>query len=631
VARKRRRAIGAELVDEGVHFRVWAPAHQRVSVVIDGHASPLEREPGGYHSGLIRDARAGTRYKFRLADGDYPDPASRSQPDGPHGHSVVVDSKYEWRAESPRIDDHIISEIHIGTFTREGTYAAAIEKLALLKDAGINTIEVMPVNEFPGRFGWGYDGVDLWAPAHIYGSPDDFRTFIDSAHALGLAVILDVVYNHFGPDGCYVAKFAPQYFTKKYGNEWGEAINFEEESVCEFFAENAAYWIDEFHLDGLRLDATQAINVIDAVGVITKRARSVTDRDLYIYTENEPQDVRLIKELGVDAMWNDDWHHAANVALTGYREAYYSDYYGHARELASMARHGFLFQGQWYTWQKQQRGTPSHDIDPHRFICYLQNHDQIANSAFGLRIDRLTSPRGLRALTALLLLGAHTPLLFQGQEFASSSPFLYFADHPPDLAQAVAKGRREFLGQFPSITHFIPPHNERTFTDCKIDWNERDKNKDVVDFHRELIRLRATMPRTRPEVATLTQHALALRWFAVTPSVSEGSGRRGARSSRPPDPSLTLGVTDVLLVINWGDEPIPMSEALLAPPLHSEGRTSPSALPRESAASPRRADEGVRPSESARKWISVWSCDGAELFTSSNADASDRRDRDRSS
>jgi maltooligosyltrehalose trehalohydrolase len=572
----RRRAIGAEITGRGVHFRVWAPAHETAAVVIDGRAISLDREEDGYFSKLIEGAGAGTRYRYRLADGDYPDPASRYQPDGPHADSVVVDpSAYQWQSTPPRIDDRIIMEIHVGTFTPAGTFAAAIEKLPLLADAGINTIELMPVNEFAGRFGWGYDGVDVWAPAHIYGTPDDFRSFIDAAHALGLAVILDVVYNHFGPDGCYVAKFTPLYFTKKFGNEWGEAINYEEGAVREFFAENAAYWIDEFHLDGLRLDATQAINAIEAIGDITSRARDATERDLFICAENEPQDVRLLKELGVDAMWNDDWHHAANVALTGYREAYYTDYRGRAHELASMARHGFLYQGQWYSWQHDRRGTPSHDIDPRRLICYLQNHDQIANSAHGLRLDRLTSPHALRALTALLLLAPQTPMLFQGQEFASSSPFFYFADHDPELADLVAKGRREFLGQFPSIQNFIPPHDERTFTACKLDWSERNANTDVVDFHRQLIRLRATMPRTRPEVAALNDQALGLRWF---------------------DPQR-------LLVINWGDEALPMSEALLAPPRDCEWIVAWSS---EQAPSPVRIDKAP---------VLHWMAAGAFLFT----------------
>jgi len=558
---RRRRSIGAEITGGGVHFRVWAPAHETASVVIEGRALPLEREANGYFSALIRDARAGTRYKFRVGDGDYPDPASRFQPDGPHGESVVVDpAAFSWKHENPRIDDRIIMEIHVGTFTPEGTFAAAIEKLPLLADAGINTIEVMPINEFAGRFGWGYDGVDLWAPEHVYGTPDDFRRFVDAAHALNVAVILDVVYNHFGPDGCYVAKFTPLYFTKKYANEWGEAINFDEDGVCEFFAENAAYWIDEFRLDGLRLDATQSIGRIEAIGEITTRARAATDRKIFIVAENEPQDVRLLKELGVDALWNDDWHHSSRVALGATREAYYTDYAGVAHEFASMARHGFLYQGQWYSWQKQPRGTPSHDIDPRRLVTFLENHDQVANSATGARLDR-------RTLTPLLLLAPQTPMLFQGQEFASSAPFFYFADHKPELAPLVANGRREFLRQFPSITTFVTPHDEETFLRSKLDWSERDAHADVVAFHRELIALRKTMPRTRPETAALNDRAFVLRWFEP----------------------------QTLLVVNLGDE-LPQSEPLLAPPRGCE-------------------------------WITRWTDGATTLFTSS-ADASDRKDRD---
>jgi maltooligosyltrehalose trehalohydrolase len=548
---KRRRAIGAEIVEGGVHFRVWAPAHDSVAVVIDGRASALDREDGGYFSKLIAGARAGTRYRFRLGDGDYPDPASRFQPDGPHGESEVVDPlAFKWRSSAPRIDDRIITEIHIGTFTPEGTFAAAIEKLPLLVDAGINTLEVMPIAEFPGHFGWGYDGVDLWAPARLYGTPDDVRRFVDAAHALGLAVILDVVYNHFGPDGCYVAKFTPAYFTKKYENEWGEAINFDEPGVRELMAENAAYWIDEFQLDGLRLDATQSIHDDSAechiIREITDRARAAArGREILIVAENETQDVKLLNELGVDALWNDDWHHSASVALTGRREAYYTDYRGNAQEFVSMARLGFLFQGQWYSWQKHPRGTPSVGIPPTRFVCYLQNHDQIANSATGERIHRLAPIGGVRAMTALLLLAPQMPMLFQGQEFAASARFLYFADHKPELATLVAEGRREFLRQFPSIKESPPaPHDPRTFEACKVDWSERELNADIVDFHRQLIRLRRTLPKTRPEGAVLSDHAFVLRWFE----------------------------TQHLLVINFG-EPLDLRsihEPLLAPPLHKE-------------------------------------------------------------
>jgi maltooligosyltrehalose trehalohydrolase len=549
VSVKRRRAIGAEIIGGGVHFRVWAPEWTSISIVIGGRVTPLAAEDDGYFSTFIDGIGSGTRYRFRLGDDDYPDPASRYQPDGPHGESEVVDpSTFVWRSSPPRIDDRVIIEIHVGTFTPEGTFAAAIDKLPLLAETGINTLEVMPLHEFPGRFGWGYDGVDLWAPTRLYGKPDDFRRFVDAAHANKLAVILDVVYNHFGPDGSYVAKFTPRYFTKRYVNDWGEAINFDEAGVREFFVENAAYWIDEFHLDGLRLDATQSINDISprhVIDEITERARSAAgDRSIYIVAENEPQDVRLLKEFGVDALWNDDWHHSAMVALTGKREAYYTDYLGQPQELISMTRLGFLYQGQRYRWQKARRGTPSFDIAPERFVCFLQNHDQIANSAHGERIHVIASPGSVRAMTALMLLAPQTPMLFQGQEFESSSQFLYFADHKPELATLVAEGRRIFLRQFPSIDNTPAPDDIETFNACKLDWDERETNAEVLVFHSELIELRRSMSRTRPEGAVLGDKALVLRWF---------------------DPHY-------LLIVNLGPtlhlDPAP--EPLLAPPLGAQ-------------------------------------------------------------
>ncbi|HJT17967.1 MAG TPA: alpha-amylase family glycosyl hydrolase [Thermoanaerobaculia bacterium] len=512
----RRRPIGAELTAEGVDFRVWAPDHRDVAVVIDDRDHPLDREEHGYFRGIVRGDRAGTRYRFRLDRGDaFPDPASRFQPDGPHGASEVVDRhRYEWREGNPRIDRRVIYEMHIGTFTREGTWRAAAQHLAPLAAIGINTLEVMPVHEFPRRFGWGYDGVDLWAPTRLYGSPDDFRAFVDAAHASGLAVILDVVYNHFAPDGCYVGQFTKSYFTDRYKNEWGDAINFDGphcEGVREFFSQNAAYWIDEFHLDGLRLDATQSINDSSPehiVSVIARCARDAADdRDIFIVAENEPQDVALIRKLGVDAMWNDDWHHSAMIAAGKPREAYYTDYKGAPQEFVSMARHGFLYQGQWYAWQKKRRGTPSLDTPPERLVCYLQNHDQVANSQDGRRLHQVTSDGKYRALTALLLLGPDTPMLFQGEEFATAAPFLYFADHKPELAKAVAKGRSEFLTQFPSIetTRLDAPHDIATFEKCKLEHAE------ATPLIRELLRLRREIS-GHVDGAVLGDDAFVLRY-----------------------------------------------------------------------------------------------------------------------
>jgi len=517
----RRRAIGAEVDGDGVDFRVWAPRRQSVRVVIDGVEHALEREPSGHFHGFVAGAGAGTRYRFRLDDEreTYPDPASRFQPEGPHGPSEVIDpSRYRWVSSQPAAPA-VIYEIHIGTFTQEGTWRAAIDKLPHLRDAGVTLIEVMPVAEFPGRFGWGYDGVDLWAPTHLYGSPDDFRAFVDAAHGHGLGVILDVVYNHFGPDGNYVSQYSSTYFTDKYVNEWGAAINFDGEGadgVREFVAENAAYWIDEYRLDGLRLDATQSIHDDSAehvIAAITRAARAAAgERSIVVVGENEGQNVQLIAEYGVDALWNDDWHHAAMVAATGMREAYYTDYFGAPQEFVSMANNGFLYQGQRYSWQKHRRGSSSRGLPRERLVCYLQNHDQIANSQRGERIQFLTSPGRHRALTALLLLGPNVPMLFQGQEFAASAPFVYFADHKPELADAVADGRREFLRQFPSIAGdgVARPGDPETFARCKLDWSERESHAGDLALHRELLRLRR--PATHVDGAVLGAHAFVLRF-----------------------------------------------------------------------------------------------------------------------
>ena len=538
---KRRRATGAEWIDDGVHFRVWAPEQPSLSVVIeDGDEVELEREEHGYFSILVPGLSAGARYRFRIGNDLFPDPASRFQPEGPHGPSMVIDpATFAWR-EWRGIEPRVLYEMHVGTFTQGGTFAVAAEKLPALVDIGVNLIEIMPINEFAGTFGWGYDGVDIWAPSHLYGTPDDFRSFVDTAHSLGLGVILDVVYNHFGPDGCYLRQFTPQYFEEG-KNEWGDRINFTSPGVREFIAENAAYWIDEFHLDGLRLDATQSIDDQSMIGEIVRRARAAAgDRTIFIVAENEPEDAALIDEQGVDAMWNDDWHHSAHVALIGRREAYYTDYRGTPQEFVSMAKHGFLYQGQWYSWQKNPRGTPSLHLPPRRFVCYLQNHDQVANSARGERIHRLTSGGRHRAMIALQLLQPQLPMLFQGEEFGSSKPFLYFADHKPELAEAVSKGRAEFLEQFPSIKGLAlaPPHARETFEACKLDWDERDE--EIVELYRTLLRLRRD---DDPLIggAVLSEEAFLLRW------------------------------PERLLIINLGrDLHLEVAdEPLLAPPLHA--------------------------------------------------------------
>jgi maltooligosyltrehalose trehalohydrolase len=585
----RRLPVGAEPAPEGgVHVRVWAPARRRVRVLLEGDEDGRARvtdgrtglrtvelapSPDGFHAGLVAEAGAGTRYRFLLDDDErpYPDPASRWQPEGPHGPSCVVDpSAFRWTDDGwPGVGRHgqVIYELHVGTFTRQGTWAAAARQLDALADVGITTLELLPVAEFPGRFGWGYDGVDLFAPTRLYGTPDDFRAFVDRAHRTGLGVILDVVYNHLGPSGNYLSQFSPHYFTTAHETDWGAAINFDGEQsgpVRDFFVANAGYWIAEFHLDGLRLDATQNIyddsrpHILTEIGERVRRAAG--RRATIVVNENEPQHADLVRPVeeggfGLDMMWNDDWHHSAMIALTGRSEAYYSPHRGTAQEFVSAAKYGYLYQGQVYFWQRGRRGTPAWGLTPAQFVNFVQNHDQVANSAFGRRAHQLTSPPRWRALTALLLLGPQTPMLFQGQEFAASAPFLYFADHEPELAELVARGRREFLTQFPSIAMpeiqalLAPPHDPATFERCKLDHGERERHHEVVALHRDLLRLRREDPcfaaqRTGGvDGAVLGEGAFVLRFFG-----EEGDDR--------------------LLVVNLGRQlHLPSApEPLLAPP-----------------------------------------------------------------
>jgi maltooligosyltrehalose trehalohydrolase len=582
----RRLPVGAEVQpDGGTHFRVWAPEPRdlvlRVSVRNnDWRDVVLDREPHGYYSALVPDADAGDRYWYRVDGNDLPDPASRFQPEGPFGPSEIVDpdrfrwTDREWRGA--QIRGQVIYEMHVGTFTPGGTWRSAMERLPQLAEIGITTIEVMPVAEFPGRFGWGYDGVLLYAPTRLYGSPDDLRAFIDRAHALHLGVILDVVYNHIGPEGSVFSRFARNYFTSKYDNEWGEALNFDgadSAPVREYFTWNAAYWVNEFHFDGLRLDATQSIHdssdehVIVSIG--TKARAAARTRDILLITENEPQDVRMLQPIeeggyGLDAAWNDDFHHSASVALTGRNEAYYADHRGLPQEFVSSAKYGYLYQGQWYGWQKQNRGADARRIQPAAFVNFIENHDQLANSGNGSRMRLRTAPGRYRAMTALLVLMPGTPMLFQGQEFGASTPFFYFADHAPDLASAVQKGRVEFLSQFqslssPEMRERMPvPHDQATFERARLNWDEWDAHAESRRLHADLIALRrsdrAFNQQTAGAVdgAVLAEEAFALRF--TTPDA----------------------VDERLLLVNLGRDVVTSSfaEPLVAPPQGCQWRVS---------------------------------------------------------
>jgi len=541
----RRLAVGAEVTGGGVHFRVWAPKHEQVEVVIESGAAAgnytLRAEVNGFFAGFVQRAGAGDRYRYRL-DGDkpFPDPASRYQPDGPHGPSQIVDpAAFEWTDQvwkGRSLPGQVIYELHVGTFTRAGTWAAAAEQLAYLADLGVTVLEVMPVGDFPGRFGWGYDGVNLYAPTRLYGTPDDFRRFVEAAHRHGLAVILDVVYNHLGPDGCYLAEFGP-YFSDTHVSDWGNGLNFDGPDngpVREHVTANAAYWIDEFHLDGLRIDASQCIyddSPRHILAEIAERVRAASrGRATIVVNENEPQDVRLVRPTdrggyGLDGLWNEDFHHTGMVALTGRAEAYYSDHAGGPQEFVSAAKYGFLFQGQRYAWQEARRGSPTFDLPPWRIVNYLQNHDQVANSGHGHRAHRQTSPGRLRTATACLLLFPGTPMLFMGQEFASSAPFYYFADTSPQIAPKVRAGRVEFMSQFrsidrPDLTGWLPdPDSPDTVNRCQLDHTERETNADVYRLHKDLLTLRRTDAAFGPsdtrkvDGAVLGPRAFVIRFF----------------------------------------------------------------------------------------------------------------------
>ena len=575
--------IGAEVLpDGGVRFRVWAPSRQRVEVVLEGGARhipagetlavELTPEGTGYFSGVVREAGDRTLYRYRLDGGDsFPDPVSRFQPEGPHGPSRVVDpGTFRWTDDGWRgleLKGQVLYELHLGTYTPEGTWEAAARELPELKALGITAVEVMPVADFPGRFGWGYDGVDLYAPCRLYGEPDDFRRFVDRAHAIGLGVILDVVYNHIGPDGAYHKQYAESYYSGRHKTEWGDALNFDGPDagpVREFFIRNAGYWIGEFHLDGLRLDATHAIvdesadHVLAALG---RHARSQAGgRSILIFAENDLQQAKLARPPeegghGLDGLWNNDFHHSAIVALTGRSEGYYNDYTGSPQELISALKWGYLFQGQFSRWANKRLGMSTRGMRAARFVTYLENHDQVSNSARGDRLHFLTSPGRYKAMTAAMLLGPGTPMLFQGQEFAASSPFLYFADHVEELSRLVHKGRIDFLSQFRSMAnpemrqHLPDPAKEETFRASKLDHAERQSHAETYALHRDLLRLRREDPVLAEQDcemvfgAVIGPEAFVLRF-------------------------LDDGHDDRLLVVNLGRDlyPIALSEPMLAPP-----------------------------------------------------------------
>lgn len=479
----------------GVQFRLWAPSHDSVWLRIarGERRVPMKRTIDGAHHAEVLDCLAGDRYAFELADGSVvPDPASRFQPDDVHAFSELLPpSNYPWRApwKGRRWEELVIYEVHIGAFTPKGTFTGVIDKLDHLAGLGITAIELMPIADFPGERNWGYDGVFLYAPESRYGRPDDLRALVDAAHERGIAVLLDVVYNHFGPEGNCLPRVAPEFFSKRRHTPWGAAINFDAERaemVREFFVQNALYWLREFHLDGLRLDAVHAIRDDSAshiVGEIARRVRqTIVARPVHLILENEENDAApLARGRGGEvscftAQWNDDVHHALHVAATGERAGYYEEYGGDTRLLARSLAEGFGFQGEVMKFRGRARGTVSASLPPAAFVSFLQNHDQVGNRAFGERLCHLAPRPQLRAVAAVQLLLPQIPMLFMGEEWSARQPFQFFCDFHGELAEAVRQGRREEFRRFPEFADperraRIPdPQSPATFEASRLCW-----------------------------------------------------------------------------------------------------------------------------------------------------------------
>jgi len=513
---------GAEITPDGVSFRTWVTGKKSLSVVIldpEGNPIrelPLERDALGYASVVDPEAKANTLYKYRINGELLPDPASRFQPQGVHGPSQVVDpNQFVWTDQSwtpPATSDLLIYELHVGTFTPEGTFRAIVSRLDYLQKLGMTAIELMPIADFAGDRNWGYDGVSLYAPCRAYGTPDDLRFLVDMAHKAGLAVILDVVYNHLGPDGNYLGAYSDQYFNPSHHTPWGDAFNLDSPDsrpVRDHFSQNPVYWKKEFHIDGFRLDATQAIPDDSPKHVIQEIAERVQALGGFVICEDPRNERKIVLPreqggYGCDAVWADDFHHVVRVQMTHEDEGYMGYFKGTMEELLKILRVGWLFTGE---LQKDGilRGTRGDDIAPQRFVHCISNHDQIGNRARGDRLHQIISPESYRAASALLLLDPYTPMLFMGQEWGASSPFLYFTDHHKELGKGVTEGRRKEFADFsefrdPAKRNEIPdPQAIESFERSKLVWQELENAgagkllrlyKDFLQFRKSRLRQR---------------------------------------------------------------------------------------------------------------------------------------------
>jgi len=519
--------LGAWFDEKGAHFRVWSARAKSLELVWmpEGRSEqfiPLDRASDGTYQGLLAEATPGDRYLFRI-DGKatYPDPASRYQPEGVHGPSALVDARnFSWTDQSwcgISRDELVIYEVHVGTFSPRGTFAGVTERLAWLADLGVTAIELMPVADFPGERSWGYDGVDLFAPARCYGTPDELRHLVNEAHRLGLAVLLDVVYNHFGPMGNYAVALSPSYLSNQYESDWGTCVNLDgegSEMVRAFFIENAQYWIHEFHMDGLRLDATHELRDRSAthfLAELSQRVRSSTPNKPVLLIAEDHRNLTTIAQpverggLGLDGVWADDFHHQIRRFLAGDHEGYYRDYTGLMADLVETIDRGWYYRGQQSVHLGAARGTDARPLDPRAFVVCIQNHDQIGNRAFGERLNTQIPLAAFRAASTLLLMLPETPLLFMGQEWAATSPFLYFTDHEEELGRLVTEGRRKEFRHFLAFVDVesrnrIPdPQAATTFDASHLDWTEleRPDHAATLALYRALLALRRTEPALR--------------------------------------------------------------------------------------------------------------------------------------
>ena len=579
--RRHEMPFGAEYREDGtVRFRLWAPRAASVSVRLlnPERELPLSRLDEGWFE-LLTEASPGDQYQFKINDQQLvPDPASRFQPSGVHGPSEIIDtSAFNWHDQRWRgrpWNQAVIYELHVGTFTPEGTFAGAERKLAYLSDLGVTAVELMPLASFPGERNWGYDGVLPFAPARCYGRPDDLKHFIDAAHSKNLMVFLDVVYNHFGPEGNYLGLYAPEFFTDRHHTPWGKAINFDgpcSRPVRDFFIHNALYWLEEYHFDGLRFDAVHAIKDDSRPDILTELAETVRKRfqgkrEIHLVLENDNNASHYLcrdsdrRTRLYDAQWNDDIHHALHVLVTGESDGYYSDYVSKPTwHLGRCLAEGFSYQGDVSPFRDgASRGEPSRSLPSECFVSFLQNHDQIGNRAFGERIVELATrahgnAEAVKVAMTVLLLAPDPPLLFMGEEFAAATPFLFFCDFGPELAAKVTQGRRSEFARFEQFNSAeaqskIPdPNSERTFLQSKFDWEsvEREPHREWLNFYRELLGIR------REKIIPIIEE------IAVGEAEVELLGRSGVTARWPG--AKSSGQRSLQLIANFGSKSLELN------------------------------------------------------------------------